>query len=246
VNPPGTGPLEGGGADRAPLSLTHSSSRPMRFSLSLAGALVLALALTACEDRTDRPVTTGADDIVVTDDTDRTGDRADGTARYTSVQGVLEAHPEAQAAALLEPAAVAGAYGYATFREVGDGVEVSVHVEGLEAGRRGFHVHENGSCAAGDDGTPASAAGGHFSPLGRPHGDLSDPSEERHIGDFGNITVGANGMAHTTLTSSSPRLSGERGIVGRALIVHTGEDDGTTQPTGDSGDRAVCGIITAR
>jgi len=214
----------------------------MRFSLLSTGALALLL-LTGCEDRTDQPiVVTDTDDAVLTaDDPARDGDAS----RFASVQEVHQAYPDAGAAALIEPAA-GDARGYATFREIGEGVEVSVHISGLEPGQRGFHVHENGSCGPDEEGTPAGAAGGHFSPMDRPHGDLSDPAEQRHVGDLGNLNVGPDGVARTTFTSSSPRLSGERSIVGRALIVHTGEDDGETQPTGDSGERAGCGIITAR
>jgi Cu-Zn family superoxide dismutase len=33
---------------------------------------------------------------------------------------------------------------------------------------------------------------------------------------------------------------------GSALIVHVGIDDHVTDPTGNAGDRAACGVITAR
>jgi len=40
-------------------------------------------------------------------------------------------------------------------------------------------------------------------------------------------------------------LSGPHSIVGRAVIVHAEEDDLETQPTGDAGPRAACGVIDA-
>jgi Cu-Zn family superoxide dismutase len=38
--------------------------------------------------------------------------------------------------------------------------------------------------------------------------------------------------------------SGDTDIVGRGLIVHKDPDDFQTQPTGNSGARVACGVIT--
>jgi Cu-Zn family superoxide dismutase len=38
-------------------------------------------------------------------------------------------------------------------------------------------------------------------------------------------------------------LDGPHSIIGRSIIVHAGEDDLTSQPSGDAGPRVACGVI---
>ena len=54
-------------------------------------------------------------------------------------------------------------------------------------------------------------------------------SEERHSGDLGNIHTNTLGMA---LLDRSVSYLDITSIVGRFLVIHTGEDDCTTQPDG--------------
>jgi Cu-Zn family superoxide dismutase len=35
-------------------------------------------------------------------------------------------------------------------------------------------------------------------------------------------------------------------VIGKAVIIHAGKDDMHTQPSGDSGDRIGCGIVSGR
>jgi Cu-Zn family superoxide dismutase len=109
----------------------------------------------------------------------------------------------------------------------------------LEPGPHGFHVHEFGDCSAPD----GSSAGGHFAPLGSPHGPPDAGQGERHIGDLGNIVANADGVVEQELADSVIRLDGENSIVGKAIIVHAGADDFTTQPSGAAGERVACGVI---
>jgi Cu-Zn family superoxide dismutase len=129
--------------------------------------------------------------------------------------------------------------GNATFTEVPGGVRVRVQVAGAPPGKVATHVHEIGDCSAPD----ASSAGGHFNPAGKPHG-LPDGSE-RHLGDLGNIDVGADGTGSTEVVVMGATLkeADTSSYLGRAIIVHEKQDDGG-QPVGNAGGRIGCGLIT--
>lgn len=145
---------------------------------------------------------------------------------------------QAQASADILPVPGQEARGIAHFTETATGLLVQVQLSGLEPGPHGFHVHEHGDCT-----NPAETAGDHFSPEGRPHGSPDSPPEARHAGDLGNAVADDAGHAELTLEVRGLALRGERGIVGRSVIVHSGEDDFTTQPDGDAGDPIACGVI---
>lgn len=128
-----------------------------------------------------------------------------------------------------------------TFTQTPEGVVVEVTLSGLEPGVRGFHVHENKVCEPPD----FMSAGGHFNPHGHPHGGPQNGEGQRHAGDFGNIEADAEGVARFRFVDPLASMGdGEDTILGHALIVHQGTDDLVSQPTGNAGPRAACGIIT--
>jgi Cu-Zn family superoxide dismutase len=65
------------------------------------------------------------------------------------------------------------------------------------------------------------------------------------LGDLGNITADASGNAEVNIHASGVTLEEgmDNSIIGKAVIVHAGADDLTTQPTGDAGARLACGVI---
>ncbi len=129
------------------------------------------------------------------------------------------------------------AHGTVTFTKVEGGVQVVAHFEGVPEGEHGFHIHEFGDCSSGD----GKSAGGHFNPAGVAH--AGPNAEERHIGDLGNITADANGMAHADFVDSHLRIMGDYSIVGKGVVLHADPDDMTSQPTGAAGARISCGVI---
>ncbi len=140
--------------------------------------------------------------------------------------------------------ATGAAVGLAIFSENGDGVTVSLLVEGLAPGEHGWHLHEMGVCDA-SGAEPFDSAGGHWNPTAMMHGGPED--DEHHAGDFGNLTASESGLAEIEITTTDFTLGDGPASVydedGTAIIVHEGMDDLTTQPSGDSGARYACGVV---
>jgi Cu-Zn family superoxide dismutase len=141
-----------------------------------------------------------------------------------------------------------GVRGVVRFKQARSGGEVtiSVRLTGLAAGKHGFHVHALGNLSQG-----CVTAGGHFNPLGAPHGAPSDPAGKRHAGDLGNVTADGSGVAEVVLRDSLiSLLPGDKGcIIGRSVVVHADEDDlgrggfPDSLTTGHAGGRVACGVI---
>ena len=196
----------------------------MRLSLFLSALLLLPL--TACQEDAP-PVSDGdlvVEDTLTVDDDARSGF---AVADITELAG-------------------SGVTGRVAFRALGnDGVQIDYELVGLPGGDHGFHIHENGSCEPDSTGTPGGAAGGHFNPLDSPHGPPSESPSARHAGDLGNITATANATRTTrgTIADSVLTFGALTNVVGKAVVVHSGADDLSSQPSGDAGSRIACGVI---
>jgi Cu-Zn family superoxide dismutase len=148
--------------------------------------------------------------------------------------------PGGGATATLAPTAGNRTAGTVTFTGRGDRVRMVAKVTGLAPGAHGFHIHEKGDCSAPD----AMSAGGHFNPESKPHGNPA--AGDHHAGDMPQLEADASGAATLDVTLDTLTIGdGARGIVGRAVVVHKDADDFKTQPTGNSGARVACGVITA-
>ncbi len=143
-----------------------------------------------------------------------------------------------EAVATLQPREGSTVGGTVTFTEVPDGVAIHADVHGTTPGKHGLHLHESGDCSAPD----FTSAGGHFNPTGAPH--AGPAVAEHHAGDFGNITVGDDGSGTLDIVSHMLTLrAGPNSVLGKAVVLHADEDDLTSQPSGNAGERIACGVV---
>jgi Cu-Zn family superoxide dismutase len=148
--------------------------------------------------------------------------------------------PAPSAVAQLVPTKGNTAQGTVRFVRSGDKVLVSGEIRGLKPNaEHGFHIHEKGDCSSGD----GMSAGGHFNPDAKAHG--AHDGMEHHAGDLPSLKADAGGVVKLNFESRVLSVGGGLGdVVGRGLIVHRDPDDYKTQPTGNSGPRLACAVIT--
>lgn len=133
--------------------------------------------------------------------------------------------------------------GLVLFRQLepGSRLEAFFDLEGFPAepnvSSRAIHVHQYGDLSQGCEST-----GPHYNPMSVPH--------PQHPGDFGNFVV-RDGRLWKLRTGLTASLAGPHSILGRAVVVHAGEDDmgqGGNQASlanGNAGRRLACCVVGA-
>ena len=132
--------------------------------------------------------------------------------------------------------------GTVVFTEENGEVTMRADLSGLTEGTHAIHLHENADCSAED----GSSAGGHWNPTFEDHGEWGD-SDGYHRGDIGNFDANSDGNGTVEFSTDQWCIGCDdntKNIVGKAVVVHDGVDDYTSQPSGDAGTRIGCGEIT--
>ncbi len=129
--------------------------------------------------------------------------------------------------------------GIIRFYTTGTGVLVNAEVYDLPSSTspcsssiHGFHIHTGSNC----DGSNTEAfpnAGMHYNPSSCLH--------PAHAGDLPPL-FSYNGFAWMLYYTERFTISE---ILGKTIIVHDKPDDFHTQPSGNSGNKIACGVITA-
>jgi len=127
-------------------------------------------------------------------------------------------------------------HGQICFYRMKDGTLVTAEVYGLPTNTKSnifaLHIHEGSSCT-GNTSDQFASTGGHYNPTRMPH--------PLHSGDLLPL-FGNDGFAYNTFYTQ--RFKPED-VLGRTIVIHSDPDDFRTQPSGASGTKIACGVITA-
>jgi superoxide dismutase, Cu-Zn family len=104
----------------------------------------------------------------------------------------------------------------------------------LRPGTYGLHIHQTGRCDLPD----FTGAGPHWNPTGRRHGRHNPQGP--HFGDLSNMVVDANGRGVIEAVIGGDPMDGD----GAAVVIHANPDDERTDPSGNSGARIACGVLS--
>lgn len=133
------------------------------------------------------------------------------------------------------------ATGKVVFSETNGMVSFNANLTGLTPGMHAIHIHEKADCSSAD----GKSSGGHWNPTFTSHGKWGAETGY-HKGDIGNFEADADGNGFISMNTDQWCIAcgdEKKDILGKAIIVHQGTDDFTSQPSGAAGARVSCGGI---
>ncbi len=145
-----------------------------------------------------------------------------------------------KAIAIIEAKSNSNISGTVTFTEINGSVKMVASIANASEGNHAIHIHAIGDCSAAD----GKSAGGHWNPTDENHGKWEETPF--HRGDIGNMVIGddGNGVIERETNLWCIDCDDEKkNIVGKAIIIHQGPDDFSSQPAGAAGPRIGCGAI---
>ena len=158
-----------------------------------------------------------------------------------TVEPISDAEKSLKVKFALTPKSGSNVSGNVRFEQIGNTVNMVAVLDGLTPGEHAIHIHETADCTS-DDG---KSTGGHWNPTAKPHGKWGNV-EGYHKGDIGNFTADEKGVAYIPFSTDEWCIGcgdATKDILGKAIIVHEGVDDFTSQPSGAAGSRVSCGGI---
>ena len=142
----------------------------------------------------------------------------------------------------MEPKSDSNVNGEVVFTQDNGEVIMRATFTGLDEGEHAIHLHKKADCSSAD----GKSTGGHWNPTFEKHGKWG-AEDGYHKGDIGNFTADADGNATVDFSTDEWCIGCDdekKNILGKAVIVHQGVDDYTSQPSGAAGARIACtGII---
>ncbi len=145
-----------------------------------------------------------------------------------------------KAMATIEARSNSSISGTVTFNETNGSIKMVASIANATEGNHAIHIHAIGDCSTPD----GKSAGGHWNPTNEKHGKWEETPF--HRGDIGNIVIGddGNGVIERETNLWCIDCDDEKkNIVGKAIIIHQGPDDFSSQPAGAAGPRIGCGAI---
>lgn len=109
------------------------------------------------------------------------------------------------------------------------------------SGSHALHINDTGRCDPPD----FTTSGNIFNPFNKKHGRQNPEGSE--VGDLPNVNFSAGLTAYNTTAIGATLGQGPGSLLSpsRSFVIFNGEDDQKTDPDGNPGPRAACGVIQA-